>query len=164
MSKDHEDDCGEPECIGCSGATTEQIRDVIEGDIARVGWSLMGIGAGEDFPTFLYTVGLKDYSLPDIIVVGLPPQWIGGFINEFIESLVEGKKLEMGKTYEDVLNGFPVRVGAVSEEWKEELMTATGARHRDGFEAIQLIWADKNNNFPGDKDYDIPAERQPLLA
>ena len=133
-------------------------------DVREFGWHCVLVGAeGEADPPYAYTVGLQHtYGHPEIVLVG---RWqhAHGILGAAVELVAEGARLAPGDESDEVLEGYPVRFGAVSAEQRLELLTYAewlyGGRE---FAAVQLVLPDRAGRMPDDPGYDGYA--QPLLA
>jgi hypothetical protein len=112
---------------------------------------------------FAYTVGLwltKDQ--PELVLVGRWQQ-AHGIIAAAVESITGGRRRAPGEVSDEVLQGYDVRFGPVSDERRVELLTyADWANRRRPFEALQLILPDSSGRWPEDPQYD--SYPQPLLG
>jgi hypothetical protein len=112
---------------------------------------------------FAYTVGLTHtYGHPELVLVG---RWqhAHGILGAAVDLVHEGARLAVGDESDEVLEGYPVRFGAVSEERRLELLTyavwLSGGRP---FAALQVILPDGGGRMPDDPGYE--GYPQPLLA
>jgi Domain of unknown function (DUF4262) len=112
---------------------------------------------------FAYTVGLcltKDH--PELVLVGRWQQ-AHAILAAAVDLSTGGRRLAPGEVSDEVLQGYEVRFGLVSDEQRIELLTyADWANHRRPFEALQLILPDSSGRWPEDPDYNAYA--QPLLG
>lgn len=135
----------------------EQVFDKVRGDIARVGWSAVGVFPRADEPrpvTFTYTIGLAEtYGHPELIVYGLDAKQAHEFLWSAIQLLKEGTRFEHGKRYAKVLQGYDVEFRKVDDPGGHPLNVARAYYDRE-VEALQLIWPDADGRFPGDPDVD----------
>lgn len=80
-----------------------------------------------------------------------------------VELVTGGRRLTVGEVSDEVLDGYDVRFGRVSDERRVELLTyVEWANRRRPFEALQIILPDSSGRWPDDPEYD--AYPQPLLA
>jgi hypothetical protein len=112
---------------------------------------------------FAYTVGLwRSFGHPELILVG---RWrhAHGYLAAIVDLIADGRRFDAGDVTGEVLDGFDVRIGAVSDDRRLELLTwADWANHRRPFEALQVILPDTAGRWPEDPLYDgFP---QPLLG
>jgi hypothetical protein len=135
-------------------------------DIEKFGWAVMLLEATDYLPSFAYTVGLwKNYHHPEIISFGLTTKTLHVILNDAGEIVKSGRTIEVGKNYDDFFeNNNAQFVHVDSRNIADYLGQAINFYDSSDFPAIQLIWTDRNNNFPWEKDYEAEFEyRQPLL-
>lgn len=105
--------------------------------------------------TFWYSVGRTVKDRPELLITGPLNQQVGQWmINEAAKiddeyPLQAGQEIPAGA----LLDGYPVRV-VKAEPTDAEMFSATSAFGEDDVTALQLVWPDKQGNFPGDPDYD----------
>ena len=112
---------------------------------------------------FAYTVGLwltKDH--PELVLVGRWQQ-AHAILAAAVALVSGGRRLAVGEISDEVLHGYDVRFGPVSDERRVELLTYVDwANRRRPFEALQMILPDSSGRWPEDPEYD--SYPQPLLA
>jgi hypothetical protein len=142
----------------------EAFDEKLVSDVREYGWHCVLVGAeGEADPPYAYTVGLRHtYGHPELVLVGRW-QYAHGILGAAVELVGEGARLAPGDESDDVVEGYPVRFGAVSDEQRAELLTYAewlyGGRP---FAALQLILPDGAGRMPDDPGYD--GYPQPLLG
>jgi hypothetical protein len=138
-------------------------------DVRDYGWHCVLVGDGEDDdappgdPPFAYTVGLTHtYGHPELVLVGRW-QYAHGILGAAVELVHEGARLAPGDESDEVLEGYPVRFGAVADDRRRELLTHAGWLYGDRpFAALQVILPDGAGRMPDDPGYD--GYPQPLLG
>ena len=115
----------------------------------------------------IFTVGFALLGKPEIVCVGMPHQLVTTFVHQIYHRLGHAKEYTVGPVYRDLAN-HPVTFGRVSDRWREKICTVTTAyygRYHAGlaFDAIQLIWSDRQNRFPSDPRYDPTMRRMQTL-
>lgn len=133
-------------------------------DVREYGWHCVLVGAeGEADPPFAYTVGLlHSYEHAELVLVG---RWqhAHGILGAAVDLVSEGATLAPGDESDDVVEGYPVRFGPVSDEQRTELLTyAEWLYPGRAFPALQLILPDRAGRMPDDVGYD--GYPQPLLG
>jgi hypothetical protein len=112
---------------------------------------------------FAYTVGLwLTWQHAELVLVG---RWrhSHAIVSSAVSLISDGRRLAAGEVSDQVLDGYAVRFGPISDERRTELLTyADWANRRRPFEAIQLILPDGSGRWPEDPDYD--SYPQPLLS
>jgi hypothetical protein len=109
------------------------------------------------------TVGLwLTKAHPELVLVGRWQQ-AHAILAAAVDLITGGRRLAPDEVSDEVLQGYEVRFGLVSDEQRIELLTyADWANHRRPFEALQLILPDSSGRWPEDPDYNAYA--QPLLG
>jgi len=112
---------------------------------------------------FAYTVGLwLAHAHPELVLVGRWQQ-AHAIIGAAVSLVADSGRLVAGEESDEVLEGYSVRFGPVSDERRTELLTyADWANCRRPFQALQLILPDESSRWPDDPHYD--AYPQPLLG
>jgi hypothetical protein len=112
---------------------------------------------------FAYTVGLwTTQNHPELVLVGA---WAHSHatLAAAVHLIEAGAGFRPGDYSSEVLEEYPVRFGAVSNEQAVGLLTyADWANQRQPFKALQLIVPDAAGRWPDEVGYDSHA--QPLLA
>ena len=135
-------------------------------DIENLGWTVLLMPATKYLPSFAYTVGLwKNYRHPELISFGLTTKTLHLIINDAGEIIKLGQIIEINKTYNDFFENSKTEFIKVdNRNIVDYFGNAINFYGTQDFPALQLIWTDRNNNFPWDKDYEEEFKfRQPLL-
>ena len=134
--------------------------------VAKHGWQVSMIESDGYNPSFAYTIGLtKTYGHPELIIMGLGTQLMGELLNIAGDLIKNGHKIQLDKEYDDFLNGYNCRFIQMHKDYYSDYL-GYGIWFNNGkdFETLQLVWPNKNHNFPwnkgADEDFDL---RQPLL-
>lgn len=141
-------------------------RKVLD-DIARVGWSAIGVFPTQDDPGpyFTYTVGMVEQNHPDLIVTGMPMETAHGVLASAYEAIQRGNGLTPDTYADEVLQGLPVAVVEVLDPLGD-MCPMSMCQHLFGeVHGLQLVWPDAKGKFhwhPGfDEKY---RDQQPLLG
>lgn len=132
----------------------------IKSDIARYGWSgIFVFDSDADRPPFLYTIGLTEIDLPEILVVGLPPDIAHGMVISAIKDMLdEGYVPKDGTVTEKVLTGYKVRYRDLDANLARTHYACQAFFYYENFagprtpSVIQLVWPDEQGRFPGETD------------
>lgn len=135
-------------------------------DIEKYGLHILFVSSSNYLPSFGYTVGLyKTYNHPEIICFGISERATQAVMNNISDLLKSGKKVRLNKTYYDFFHNVQAQFIEVDMSYIQNYFGYDIWLYETiNFPAIQLVWADRQNNFPWDKNYDTEFKyRQPLL-
>lgn len=139
--------------------SSADIRRTAQQKIAQTinehGWMVMAVPDNEGTP-FAYTIGLyKNFKHPEIIVTAIDPQQALALLNFLGEQIKEGKKFEIGKTFEkDDASHRHVFLKVENKYYSYYLGSAKDYYNGVHFPAIQRLTADKQEIFPWEKGCD----------
>ena len=147
-------------------AAANEFEQQILNNIQRSGWHCNAVGAGESFPTFVYTVGLThSFGHPELIIIGLAPASAHGILSKIVERLTaaadsDSASKESGPADE------PWTCVAVPESSRSELaLSAVWYNEGTDFPMNQVVWPCPNGHFPWDEEADIAfVDSQPVLG
>lgn len=136
-------------------------------NIEKYGLSVIAIEATDYLPSFAYSIGLwKKYKHPEIIAFGLTIKTLHDTINSAADIVKGGQSIEPGKDYYDnifekavarFVKVDPLNIG-------DYFGYAIDFYNSKEFPALQLVWPDRNNKFPWEKDFEEDfIYKQPLL-
>lgn len=133
--------------------------------IAKEGYMVYSVFAGENSPSFAYTVGLTEtYNHPELLILGLPVNSSKAILDTIINQLVENKmKIVPFVPYSDIAN-MPIEFAFADRELAGEF--ALGAYNRNGKDSkiLQVLWPDTKGNEPYSKEFEERFKKsQPLL-
>jgi hypothetical protein len=136
-------------------------------DIAEYGLHVIRVGGDEEWPGFVYSVGLyHNFQSPEIIVVGLRPDLSHSLLNEIAERARQGERFQLGDTIDGLLDGFslvlrPVRDELIEPHFGWDLWYYGGQVFPTG----QLVWPTTSGIWPWDPSASEEFRAlQPLLA
>ena len=135
-------------------------------DIKKYGWAVLSIENSAYLPNFSYTVGLwKNYNHPELICFGLTSKTLQTVLNIGGEIVKSGKIIEVGKIYDDFFeNGSTSFLNVAQANIADYFGYAQWFNDYKEFEALQLIWTDRDDRFPWDSEYSEEFTwKQPLL-
>lgn len=135
-------------------------------DIERYGWTVVIIRATEYSPSFAYSIGLwKKFKHPEIIAIGLRTETLHSIINIAGELVKDGQIIQTGKIYSDFFEkGRAEFITVDKRNLRDYFGTAIDFYNTNDIPALQLIWTDRNDKFPWDKDFEEEfVYKQPLL-
>ena len=140
--------------------------DKLIDDIKEYGWTVMLSEATDYLPSFAYTVGLwKNYKHPELITFGLTTTTLHSILNIGGELVKDGHRLQVGSDYDNFFeNGIAQFIQVDQRTLKDYFGYAIWFNKTSDFQALQLVWTDRNNKYPWnsvfEKDF---IYRQPLL-
>ena len=135
-------------------------------DIHEHGCSVIMVSPTDYMPSFAYTVGLwQNYQHPEVIMFGLPVDTMHVLLNNAADLVKSGSKLGLKQEYSDFFERGTARfIGVDARNVPDYFEIAIDHYGNDMFPAIQLLWADAQNIFPWQKEYDERLKfLQPLL-
>jgi hypothetical protein len=140
--------------------------DKIKADIEKYGLSVIMVPGTDYLPAFAYSIGLwRNYQHPEVICFGMTVKTLGALINDVADLVKAGQTMEINKDYDDFLQNCPMQFVTVDHaSYKDYFGTALDIYDSDDFPALQLVWPDRNHQFPWHTDFDKAFEHdQPLL-
>lgn len=124
--------------------------NLVRQTIAKHGVMLQGVGAGEDGPQFVYTVGLIERAHPEVLVFGLPFPIAGSVLNEVAARVRNGFHFEAGAFVHGLIEGYPMQFRTIDDSSTH--LTVANALYRDAtqepVEALQLHWPSTDGRWP----------------
>ena len=144
----------------------------IEWMVEQRGWALEPVAAQVDsvppVPGYAYTVGFPErYGFPEVVVFGLTPVAANGLL-ELVASMLEGGTeipvdVELVGLFDNELR---CRFAAIAgDDARQMLPTAVAWRRGAAFDAVQLLWPDRNGFLPTEPGFDQRmVAAQPVVA
>jgi hypothetical protein len=135
-------------------------------DIENYGLSVILIEATDYLPSFAYSIGLwQKFKHPEVICFGLSVKTLHAIINDVADFVKNGQTIEIGRNYDDFFEDSRSEFIKVDQRNLADYFgTAINYYNREDFPAIQLIWTDRNDRLPWEKDFEEEFElKQPLL-
>lgn len=146
-------------------SSAEFYREVKE-NIAQHGVHLQGVFAGRDelpgFLPFIYTIGMAERGLPELLVVGkFPTKQVGALLNMLCEEMREKK--EAPTPLKPMGGRFPLKCVWASGRAKTDYTIQAG-RHlgHEEYAVMQVILCDFQGRYPGEPGCD-PLFEVPLV-
>lgn len=135
-----------------------KIQQIHSEHIQKHGWSLIGVGAGDNDPAFCYTIGLTAKVGFELIGVNIPISIANAMMNEVCQGVVDGS-IPLDTVFE--INGFGIgesNVRAKIVDIALDSPTASNVKSRvPGITVTQIkqLWCgDANNILPDEEGYD----------
>lgn len=144
----------------------------IEWMIDTNGWALEPVAARHDTdpptPGYAYSIGFPArFGFPEVMVVGLTPAAANGLV-ELVAGLLDGgTEIPVGTDLVGLFdNDLRCRFAPLGAEVVAALMGTAVAWHRGAaFEAVQLLWPDRNGFLPSEAGFDRRvAAAQPVFG
>jgi len=131
-------------------------EDQIKHNVDAYGWHIALFEADTATPAFAYTIGLwENFQQPEIITFGLPLPMMYALLHGAAELVKDKQPLALATDNFDFLEDSPVQFRRVQEEnIGDYLGYARWYYNFEPFPAIQLLWADDQNKYPWDDQYD----------
>jgi len=115
---------------------------------------------------FAYSIGLwETYKHPEIICFGLPKDLAHAIINDVAEFIKQGEKFETNKDYSEIFKASRAAFLSVDKRNIDDYFRVALEYYKNKeFEALQLIWTDRNDKFPWEENFEeVILYKQPLL-
>nr|WP_067054522.1 DUF4262 domain-containing protein [Mucilaginibacter sp. L294] len=136
-------------------------------NVDKYGCHLVLIEAGNYLPAFVYSIGLyKNFGHPEIICFGLKTEVMAGIINHARDMIKAGETFLPDKAYRGFLEGYDIQFVEVDKEFYANYLGYAGWFYNSTFDfpALQLVWPDKESNFPWEDSFNPDWKfKQPLL-
>ncbi len=135
-------------------------------DIDEFGLSVIIIEATDYLPSFAYSIGLwQRFKHPEIICFGLRTQTLHTIINDVADLVKNGQVIQAGKTYGNIFeNSKSEFLNVDKRNLGDYFGTAIDYYNSKDFQALQLVWTDRNDKFPWETDFEEDfIYKQPLL-
>lgn len=135
-------------------------------DIEEYGWHVVKVMEDDSGPGFCYSIGLYEtFGLPEIIIIGLPPDLAHDLINIIGEDLREGKTYISDKYYSDIIEGHDCYMLEVNRSlYKDYFGYGIWYYEEQQFPALQCIYPSTDNIYPWDWDEEEREHQQPVLG
>jgi hypothetical protein len=135
-------------------------------NIDKFGLQIIMVGSTSYCPSFAYSIGLtQTYNHPEIICFGLPNDLGQAIINDIAEIIKNGEKFESGKISTEIFKDSRSAFINVDKRNIDDYFGAALNYYGDkGFDALQVVWTDRNDKLPWEDNYEEEfLYKQPLL-
>lgn len=141
----------------------DRMEDIVRSNVAEHACHVMLIDADDEGAGFGYSIGLtKTYGHPEVICFGLGHEVVHAMINEFRDCVASGTRFKDGDRVSGLIEGYVCIVKRMEpHRYSEYMGYARWYYEGDEFEALQIVWPDKQNRFPWDAGYAAPPSQQP---
>ncbi|QKG24628.1 DUF4262 domain-containing protein [Actinomadura verrucosospora] len=134
------------------GEGLDPIQRRIRRDVTAQGWSWIWVfDSAAECPPFAYSIGfVSSFDHPEVVVAGLPEETSESVLCSVQAMLAEGIAYGDGDRSGDILEGFDVQFRAAPRDLLiSHLVQASAFYGEKQFAALQLVWPDRDGNFPG---------------
>lgn len=134
--------------------------------IDKFGLSVVMIESTQYLPSFAYSVGLQEtYNHSEIICFGLNTKTLYELINDVAEIIKTEGKINPDKEYDNIFSNHRATFLKVDKRNIEDYFgVAIKLYDSKEFDGLQLIWTDRNNQFPWEANFQEEFKyMQPLL-
>lgn len=120
---------------------------------------------GKGAPSFAYTSGLYAFDMPELIVLGLPPESAGYVINSTVSYMEEngGKLPYVGLPISGIIQKFDLAFLRCEVEQVEDYMLGCSHIREKGCEILQICWPDEQNVFPFENGFSEQFKAQQII-
>jgi hypothetical protein len=140
---------------------------VIVDNIENYGCHLTLIEPDNYLPGFVYSIGLfKKFRHPELICFGLKTDVMAAILNHACDLIKNGEILTTNKLYSGFLEGYKIQFLQVDRDYYPNYVGYAGWFYdmTIEFPLFQLVWPDKQHNFPWDTNFNPDWKfKQPLL-
>ncbi|MBT0768251.1 DUF4262 domain-containing protein [Kineosporia sp. J2-2] len=149
-----------------NGSGPDPIQQKIHDGVAARGWSWIWVfDPAEERPAFAYSIGFgSNFDHPEVIVAGLPEETSQNVLSSVRDMLAEGITYGDGDVSGDILQGLDVQFRAIPQDLLSSVLAQASEFYGGrSFTALQLVWPDRDGNFPGEEHAPVwLGERQAL--
>lgn len=123
-------------------------------NIKEHGCHILHVVEEADLPRFSYSIGIqKNFSQPELIVVGLNQELAHWIINEYCSRVKKGEQFETDQLYLGFLNNFNIQFKKVSKnKYEEYLGWGLWLYKGTNFDTLQLIYPSTQGIWPWDQE------------
>lgn len=151
----------EHQCIG-----KDDLIDRTKFNIDKYGLQVILVGSTGYNPSFAYSIGLtQTYDHAEIICFGLPNDVGHAILNDIAEIIQKGEKIKTGMIYTEIFQNSRAAFVNVNKGNIDDYFGAALNYYGDkDFNALQVVWTDRNDKFPWEEDFEEAfLYKQPLL-
>lgn len=135
-------------------------------NIEKFGLQVMMVSSDGYNPSFAYSIGLSQtYNHPEIICFGLPGDLGHAILNDVNEIIKQQGAIKPDREYDNIFKtGKSVFLKVDKRNIEDYFGVAIDYYEEEKFEALQLIWTDRNDKFPWEENFEEKfLYSQPLL-
>lgn len=128
-------------------------RDSVVATIAKHGVQLIGVHGGGEAPPFAYTIGLTAKFGAELLIVGLPLQYVGQILNQ-IAALEVFPELDTPNADFTNLPLMFKRCTVNGGRLHDEFVVQADVFYGKEVEVVQIVMCDKMGRFPNHSEFD----------
>jgi hypothetical protein len=135
-------------------------------NIDKFGLQVILVSSTSYCPSFAYSIGLtQTYNHPEIICFGLPNDLGHAIINDIAELIQKGEPIDTRKIYTEIFKNSRAAFLKVDKRNMVDYFGAALNYYGDkSFEALQVVWTDRNNKLPWENNFEEAfLYKQPLI-
>jgi hypothetical protein len=163
MSEPHHHDEDEV-CLHCSEPVRSQkefderrarfVKDSLT-KIEKHGWVIQAVMDSDETPGWAYTIGLRKYDHPEIVIVNLPPKVSHGVLNSIGDRVSKGEAFICDEFYDNLVNKYAVVFKKVPDPTFGDWFNVAEWIYGDkDWPVLQCWWPDFDGRFPWQEGYD----------
>lgn len=149
--------------LGSAWRVHDRMEDIVRDNVREHGCHVMTVAADDVGPGFAYSIGLsKTYGQPELICFGLKSDLMHSMINELSARMGRGERVGDGKRVSELIEGYDCVLRTMDKRrYREYLGYARWFYNGDGFDVLQIVWPDKQANFPWEPNCTVEEKMQP---
>ena len=144
----------------------EELLVQTKANIDTYGLQVIMVSGSDYSPSFAYSIGIfETYKQPEIICFGLHDKLGHEIINDVAELIKNGETIKTYSNYDNIFKDSRAEFLPVDERNIDDYFgAALNYYDKTKFPAVQLVWADRNDKFPWEEDFEEKfLHDQPLL-
>jgi len=125
-------------------------------NVEKFGLEVINVEASNYLPSFSYSIGLtQTYQHPELICIGLSKELAHVVINDIADLIKNGERIESNEVYTNIFDESRAMFLTVDpENIRDYFGAALNYYQGKGFDALQLIWTDRNDRFPWEENFE----------
>lgn len=144
----------------------KEILQKVKLNIDQFGLQVIHVSSTSYLPSFAYSIGLTEtYNHPEIICFGLPNEIAHEIINDVAAMIKKGEQIKSENIYNEIFqDNRAIFLKVDMRNIQDYFGTALNYYGDKNFEALQLVWTDRNDKFPWEEGFEEEfLYKQPLL-
>lgn len=134
--------------------------------VASRGWLVVSASPRTSGPSWAFSIGLfHSFGHPEVLLFGLPADAMRAILESLGERVKDGAVFRDGTESPEILQGCDVAFRAVARLWYPFVLSYANWFYRSRpFPVLQVLWPDRNREFPWERPFPVDARTaQPLL-